>query len=394
MDGVKSERHMDRLMDKLPWVALNLACCTWPALHKALLRYLAEPENREGVMQKGMPVLETALPGLSEKLVVMQRSRAFSEEIERLQRSQVTLLTLVDSLYPPLLRRIASPPPVLYVRGTLQPQSQFAVAVVGSRKPSPYGRMMAQRLSAALAQHGYTVVSGLARGIDSLAHEGALHAGGQTLAVLGSGINVVYPPENRRLYERIGEHGAVLSEFPFNTKPDRWNFPRRNRIISGLALGTLVIEATAHSGSLHTARHALEQDREVFAVPGRIDTPNSQGTNGLIKSGAKLVEEINDILEEFPAAVRDAARPYRVPVASASEDPPPPTLSAQEAQVLALLQAEETHIDAVIHASQLPAQVVASILVMLELRGLVQQFPGKFFACKARGTAETIDERN
>jgi DNA processing protein len=381
------------LTDKFPWIALNLACATWPALHKELTRYLAELEHRDGILREGMQALEAGVQGLGEKLAAMQRSRAFAAEVERLQTSQVTLLTLVDPLYPQLLRWIPSPPPVLYVRGTLQPQSQLAVAVVGSRQPSPYGQMMAQRLSAALAQHGYTVVSGLARGIDSLAHQGALRAGGQTLAVLGSGINVIYPPENRRLYERIGEQGAVLSEFPFDTKPDRWNFPRRNRIISGLALGTLVIEATAHSGSLHTARHALEQGREVFAVPGRIDAPNSQGTNDLIKSGAKLVAEINDILEEFPAAVRHSAHQYQIPAVSSASPQTSVTLSAQEAQILALLQAEETHIDTLIHASQLPAQVVASILVMLELRGLVQQFPGKFFTCRRREAIETIDER-
>jgi DNA processing protein len=233
------------------------------------------------------------------------------------------------------------------------------------------------------------VVSGLARGIDSLAHTGALNAGGQTLAVLGSGINVVYPPENRGLCERIEAQGAIVSEFSLDTKPDRWNFPRRNRLISGLALGTLVIEATAHSGSLHTAQHALEQGREVFAVPGRIDAPNSQGTNRLIKRGAKLVEDIGDILEEFSAAVRTSAHHYQAPVTHATDSQTPVDLNDQEAQVWALLQTEERHIDAVIQASQLPAQVVASILVTLELRGFVQQFPGKLFARRIRG----IDER-
>jgi DNA processing protein len=250
---------------------------------------------------------------------------------------------------------------------------------------------MARQLSADLARNGYTVISGLARGIDSLAHEGALQAGGPTLAVLRSGINVVYPPENRRLLEQICERGAVISEFPFDTKPDRWNFPRRNRIISGLALGTLVIEATAHSGSLHTARHALDQGREVFAVPGRIDTPNSQGTNSLIKSGAKLVESVDDVIEEFPDAVRTSAHHHRAPVDEAAQ--PPPDLSVQEAQILALVQPEATHIDAVIQTSQLPAHVVASILTTLELRGLVRQFPGKLFARNADRAVKTLDKR-
>jgi DNA processing protein len=353
------------------------------------MHHLADPDNRERVLRDGLQAIEANLPGISEKLAVVQKSREFTEEVERLQTSRVTLLTFVEPLYPSSLRWIFDPPPVLYVRGTLQPCHSLAVAVVGSRKPSPYGRAVAQRLSAALAKNGYTVVSGLARGIDSLAHTGALNAGGQTLAVLGSGINVVYPPENRGLCERIEAQGAIVSEFSLDTKPDRWNFPRRNRLISGLALGTLVIEATAHSGSLHTAQHALEQGREVFAVPGRIDAPNSQGTNRLIKRGAKLVEDIGDILEEFSAAVRTSAHHYQAPVTHATDSQTPVDLNDQEAQVWALLQTEERHIDAVIQASQLPAQVVASILVTLELRGFVQQFPGKLFARRIRG----IDER-
>lgn len=374
------------------WIALNMAQYTWPALGKALARHLATPEFRHRLEQEGIHAVETAIPGTSEKLAIVQQSRAFANELEHIRTAQVTLLTLADADYPPALRWIPEPPPVLYVRGRLQPVQRLAVAVVGSRKPSPYGQTMAQRLSTDLARHGYTVISGLARGIDSLAHQSALQAGGQTLAVLGNGINVVYPPENRRLLEQIYTQGAVISEFPFDTKPDRWNFPRRNRIISGLALGTLVIEATANSGSLHTARHALEQGREVFAVPGRIDTPNSQGTNSLIKSGAKLVENVNDILEEFPDAIRVSAQQHRVS-ADAAVVPSPPALSVQEAQVLALLQPAETHIDAIIQTSQLPAHVVASILVTLELRGLVRQFPGKFFACNVDLAAKTLDER-
>ena len=235
---------------------------------------------------------------------MVQQGRAFAREIERLQATEISVTTLGEADYPEALRWIPEPPPVLYIWGTLRHEDSLAVAVVGSRKPSPYGQLAAQRLSTELAQYGFTVVSGLARGVDSLAHQGALQAGGRTIAVLGSGINVVYPPEHRRLYEAIRDQGAVVSEFPFDTKPDRWNFPRRNRIISGLTLGTLVVEASDQSGSLHTARHALEQGREVFAVPGRIDVPSSRGTNNLIKRGAKLVEGIDDILEEFPAAVR------------------------------------------------------------------------------------------
>jgi DNA processing protein len=251
---------------------------------------------------------------------------------------------------------------------------------VGSRKPSNYGIAMAQRFSAELVQHGFTVVSGLARGIDSQAHRSALQAGGRTLAVLGSGLNVIYPPENRRLCDGISGQGAILSEFPLDTKPDRWNFPRRNRIISGLALGTLVVEAAAHSGALHTARHTIEQGREVFAIPGRIDVPHSRGTNDLIKQGAKLVAQLDDIVAEFPAAVQTAAARQWSSQESALPIRTLEALSAEETLILTLLQPEETHIDALIQSSQLPAHLVSSILVTLELRGLVHQFPGKCFA--------------
>ena len=365
---------------KLPWLALNMACVTWPALRTQLAQYVAAPGAVQRLQEAGISPLEAALPGLTEKLGVVQQGRAFAREIERLQATEVSLTTLEEADYPETLRWIPEPPPVLYVWGTLRHEDSLAVAVVGSRKPSPYGQLAAQRLSTELARYGFTVVSGLARGVDSLAHHGALQAGGRTIAVLGSGINVVYPPEHRRLYEAIRHQGAVVSEFPFDTKPDRWNFPRRNRIISGLALGTLVVEASDQSGSLHTARHALEQGREVFAVPGRIDLPSSRGTNNLIKRGAKLVEGIDDILEEFPAAVRLAMRQWGAAPGPTDASPMPTDLTPDEGRVLGLVQSEETHIEVIIHASQLPAQAVASILLTLELRGLVRQFPGTFFA--------------
>jgi DNA processing protein len=364
---------------KLPWLALNMACMTWPALRTQLAQYVAAPGAVHRLREDGVPLLEAALPGLTEKLRVVQQGRAFAHEMERLQATEIRVTTLGEADYPEALRWIPEPPPVLYIWGTLQHADSLAVAVVGSRKPSPYGQLAAQRLSAELAQCGFTVVSGLARGVDSLAHKGALQAGGRTIAVLGSGINVVYPPEHRRLYEAIRERGAVVSEFPFDTKPDRWNFPRRNRIISGLTLGTLVIEASDQSGSLHTARHALEQGREVFAVPGRIDAPSSRGTNNLIKRGAKLVEGLDDILEEFPEAVRLAVRQRGTAPVPLDTPQMPTDLTPDEAQVLGSVPPEETHIEAIIHASQLPAQAVASILLTLELRGLVRQFPGKLF---------------
>ena len=356
-----------------------MACATWPALRTQWAQYVATPGALQRLQEDGVHVLETAVPGLTEKLEVVQQGRSFANEMARLQAMGVSVMTLGDEDYPQALRWIPEPPPVLYVRGSLRHEDSLAVAVVGSRRPSPYGQLAAQRPSAELARYGFTVVSGLARGIDSLAHRGALQAGGRTLAVLGSGINVVYPPEHRRLYDAISVQGAVVSEFPCDTKPDRWNFPRRNRIISGLTLGTLVVEASDQSGSLHTARHALEQGREVFAVPGRIDVPSSRGTNNLIKRGAKLVAGIDDILEELPEAVRRAVGQPEPSSGATSAPQPVADLTAEEARVLALVPPEETHIEAIIQASQLPAHVVASILVTLELRGVIRQFPGKFF---------------
>ena len=375
------------------WVALNMASQTWPALGKALAVYMAEPQRHQSVQQDGFEMLAAGVPGLRDKVGVVQQSQEFRDELAGLGASGVTLLTLADVDYPPALRWIADPPVALYVRGRVMAAHQLAVAVIGSRKPSAYGKLSAQRFSQALAEHGYTVVSGMARGIDSLAHQGALQAGGQTIAVLGSGIQTIYPPENRRLYEQISAQGAVLSEFPLHTKPDRWNFPRRNRIISGLSLGALVIEAAANSGSLHTARHALDQGREVFAVPGRIQDVNSRGTNGLIKNGAKLVESIDDILEELPEAVRTSAQHLREAEAAPEAESPPDDLSPQEAQVLGMLSTTETHIDAISDTSQLPVHVVAGILLTLELRGFVQQLPGKLFVRRTGQTAGTFDER-
>ena len=365
--------------DAASWLALNMVCDNWPAVRGQIARYTATPDDLSRLQHHGVPELERAIPGLRAKLAAVSQGAAFAQECERLEANWAQLVTFGDASYPDLLRWLPDPPPVLYVRGELLPEDKLAMAVVGSRRPSHYGQLMAKRFGAELAEHGFTVVSGLARGIDSLAHQGALQAGGRTIAVLGCGVNRIYPAEHRRLYDAIRGQGAVVSEFAFDTKPDRWNFPRRNRIISGLSLGVLVVEASDRSGSLHTAHHAVEQGREVFAVPGRIDVESSRGTHRLIQGGAKLITGVGDILDELPDAVRTAALQQHA-AAQALVEEAPADLSPQESQILALLDGEESHIEAVIHASQLPAHVVASILATLELRGMVRQFPGKFFA--------------
>lgn len=361
------------------WLALNMVCDNWPAVRGHIARHTATPDDLSRLQRHGVPQLERVVPGLRDKLAAVRQGAAFAQECERLEANWAHLVTFADAAYPDLLRWLPDPPPVLYVRGELLPEDQLAMAVVGSRRPSHYGQLMAKRFGTELAEHGFTVVSGLARGIDSLAHQGALQAGGRTIAVLGCGVNRIYPAEHRRLYDAVRDQGAVVSEFAFDTKPDRWNFPRRNRIISGLSLGVLVVEASDRSGSLHTAHHAVEQGREVFAVPGRIDVESSRGTHRLIQGGAKLITGVGDILDELPDAVRTAALQQHA-AAQALVEEAPADLSPQESQILALLGGEESHIEAVIHASQLPAHVVASILATLELRGMVRQFPGKFFA--------------
>ncbi|MBV8518209.1 MAG: DNA-protecting protein DprA [Acidobacteria bacterium] len=276
------------------------------------------------------------------------------------------VVTLVDDAYPPLLREIADPPLVLHVRGDVSLLAKPAVAVVGSRRASPYAINAAQHLTRALASAGLTIVSGLALGIDAAAHHAALAANGKTIAVLGTGIDVVYPRSNARLFRSIEREGLIVSEFPPGAPPKREHFPIRNRVISGLALGTVIVEATRHSGSLVTARMAAEQGREVFAVPGSIFSAGSEGTHRLIQYGAKLVHDANDIVEELPGDFQLASAP--------PPEPPPPAL----ADVLAALTHDEgAHIDTLTQKlGGKPSASLANDLLQLELGGWIRALPG------------------
>ena len=285
-------------------------------------------------------------------------------ETARLERSGALLYTIADAAYPALLRRVDGAPATLYVRGSLLPEDELALAVVGNRQITPYGRQATERLVTDLVHHGLTIVSGLALGVDAVAHRVALDAGGRTLAVLGCGVDIIYPAEHRQLAARIVEAGALISEFPLGAKPDGPNFPMRNRVISGLSLGTLVIEAGESSGALITATRALEQNREVFAVPGNIFAPRSAGTNGLIRRGeAKLVSQAAHIVEELQIEL--------VPQQLALE--PMLAHDATEAALLQHLGGEPLHVDALVRRTDLPISVVSSTLTMLELRGVVRQ---------------------
>ncbi len=298
------------------------------------------------------------------------------DELEKIREKNINVTMPGFDDYPGLLARIDDPPPVLYYTGELRETDELSVAVVGSRDPTDYGKRTAHKLTRELARAGITVVSGMARGIDSTAHRGALDGGGRTIAVLGSGPDVIYPPENRKLFGEIAQNGAVASPFPLGSRPERGNFPARNRIISGMSLGVVVVQATTpDSGSLITARLAHEQGREVFAVPGEAGAKTSRGANELIKKGhAKLVDDFTDIIEEILPQFDVGKAGTEAPA------PPEPELDGDEKEIWNHLGAEPVHIDNLARACNLPPHRVASALLNLELGGLVEQRPGKMFA--------------
>lgn len=347
------------------WVGLSLVPGIGPAKFRRLVEKLGSPE----AVWMARPA-QLADVGLDRRVVESltgARSRINLErEMDKLQRLGVQVITLGDGEYPRPLRNIADPPPVLYVKGQMCPEDDLAVAVVGTRRPTVYGRQAAETFSRGLVENGVTVVSGLAKGIDTFAHRAALDGGGRTIAVLGSGLDIIYPSENRRLAAEIVERGALVSEFPLGTKPDGINFPRRNRIISGLSLASLIVEAGETSGALITAEFALEQGREVYAVPGNIFSSASRGPNRLISEGAKPICEMEDLLEglKLESAVQHSAARSAIPE------------SESEMAVLRCLSHEPLHIDEIRRTVCLPISMVSSTLTMLELKGLARQAGG------------------
>jgi DNA processing protein len=286
--------------------------------------------------------------------------------LAKVEATGVTVLTWDDATYPRLLKQIADPPPVLYVRGSLTDADAWAIGIVGTRRASVYGREVAESLAAGLAQNHITVVSGMARGIDAFAHHSALKAGGRTVAVLGCGVDVVYPPEHRKLAEQIIENGALVSDYPPGTQPDATNFPPRNRIISGMSLGVVVVEADERSGALITSEFAADQGREVFSVPGNIFNRSSRGTNKLIQKGAKLILGVEDILEELNLGMVES----HVTAQQVAPD------NEIERQLLLHLSHEPVLTDDLVHALSLPTEVVTSTLALMELKGMVRQATG------------------
>ena len=357
------------------WLALHLLPDIGPVVARRLISTFGSPE--EIFLRPAAELKEVAGIGRSRltSITGFHQWDGVRREIDRAAKTGVTLITPDDPAYPEGLRHIHDAPLVLYVKGRLTEMDKYAIAMVGSRTASPYGLEVAEGMGRTLASSGLTVISGMARGIDTASHRGALTAGGRTIAVLGSGIDVPYPAANRGLMQAIETSGAVISEFPFGTKPHKENFPMRNRIISALSLGTVVVEAALDSGSLITVAYALEQGKEVFAVPGNVTSANSRGTNDLIKKGARMVERAEDVIEELSPRLKSALKEDALRVEKTL-----PQMTDEEQSLYNCLLNGPRHIDAIIREMRLPSSRALSLLLALELRGIIRQTQGKHFS--------------
>ena len=348
------------------WLGFNLVKGIGPAKVQALLDYYGSLANAWQANE-----FELQKIGLDKRAITTflktRQEIDLDVELARLERANISLLTWETEKYPSYLREIPNPPPLIYYQGEILEQDRWAVAVVGTRRLTAYGRQVTKDLVAGLVQNNITVVSGLARGIDAIAHKTAVDLGGRTLAVLGSGLDCIYPADNRTLAQEIAQgHGAIISEYGLGVQPEAKNFPPRNRIISGLSLGVIIVEAGTRSGALITTNFALEQDREVFAVPGNINSPASQGPNKLIQEGAKLVTRVEDVLEELNL--------HMVAERTAVQSVLPET--AEEIALYTQLSGQPVHIDELSRATGLPSALVSSTLTLMELKGMVQQVGG------------------
>jgi len=381
------------LESKQWWVALRLV----PNLNRVrfytLIDHFQSPEAVFGATAKEIASLRGFNEELARSILAAPERRAWEAEFELIAKYGVRLLTLEDEEYPENFRQSSFPPPLLYVRGNLDPLDRFSVAVIGSRRATQYGKTVAEEFSARLAQAGVTIVSGFARGVDSVAHRAALASGGRTIGVLGNGLGVCYPSENSRLAEEIVSRGALMSEYPMLAPPDRFNFPERNHLIAALALGTLVVEAAEKSGALITAREALEENRFVFAVPGDITRENSRGTNALIQAGAKLVQSAEDILTEMAPVLRGllnsnkqnsrlSPEPISGLPSSSAAAPGEEKLDELERVVLSHVRQEPVYFDALLARmdASVTVQQLSSVLFSLEMKRLVKQLPGRMYA--------------
>lgn len=358
--------------ESLALLQLNLISGLGPRLQALLLGHFGDALTIFAASGSELLRVEGIGPKVSAEITRGRELQAAEQEWERCRETGTSLIFRTSANYPSSLRETHDPPPVLYVRGELLSQDMLAVGIVGARQCTHYGRAQAQRIAGQLAQAGVTVVSGLARGIDAAAHHGALEAGGRTLAVCAPGLAQIYPPEHRGLAEEITQQGALITESPLHRTALRGLFPQRNRIIAGLSLGVLIVEATRNSGALHTARHAIEQGRDVFALPGRIDSPASEGCHDLIRDGAILIRSVEDLLEVLGPSVRPVPVDSHQVVAVAREL----NLNEQERTVLNLVDFAPTAIDSVLARADMESSRVLSTLTVLEMRRLIRRLPG------------------
>ncbi len=358
-------------MEKLEaWIALSLIKGIGETKLKSLVEDFRAAEEVFRASLTDLKEVGRLNSVIAERIVRFSNSQLIEDQIEFMDRCGVKLITFIDDDYPENLRQLHDSPPMLYVKGEIREGDKLAVALIGSRRATIYGKLMAQRLATGLVNSGITIVSGMARGIDTASHRAALHNGGRTIAVLGCGVDVVYPPENRSLMEEIARKGAVVSEFPMGTKPLAGNFPTRNRVISGLSLGVVAVEARMNSGVFSTVRWAADQGRDVFAVPGNVSSKMSIGTNILIKHGAKLTTDVVDILEEL-----NLEQPAR-------KTEELPSLPKEERNVLEILDSTPKYVDEICEKTSLPVSRTLSVLLSLEMKELVSQLPGKLFVRK------------
>lgn len=358
------------------FVALNMVEHVGPVRVRQLLQQFGDAVSILRASKSQLLAVRGIGEDTAEAIANWEKTVDLAAELKRCEEFGCRPVTQEDADYPEMLREIYDPPIVLYVKGTLLPQDKNGVAIVGSRQTTHYGIEVARKFGYQLAYVGVTVVSGGARGIDTAAHQGALNAKGRTIAVLGTGINIVFPPENAELFERITGSGAVISQYPFNRKADRQSFAIRNRIVAGMTLGTVVVEANLTSGALITSNFATEYGRQVFAVPGRIDSPRSKGCHDLIKKGAKLCEGAEDILSEFEYLFPASNKP---PSAAETGFLPALTLSENEQRVYDALDSEPMAMDDVIRKCGLPSSAVSVALLSLEMKRVIRQIPGKLF---------------
>jgi DNA processing protein len=353
------------------WLALNSLPDIGPVVARNLLSAFGSPDNIFNMTIAELRQVQGVGEYKAQKIISFNGWDHIKREIEKAEKNNVRMLALDNPDYPAGLKQIHGAPVILYVKGDLGGSDKYAIAIVGSRRSTDYGRQVADGMAYKLASSGLTVVSGMAMGIDTASHKGALNAGGRTIAVLGSGLDVPYPASNRGLMKVIESSGAVISEFPFGTKPNKENFPRRNRIISALSLGVIVIEATLDSGSLITVGYALEQGKDVFAVPGQITSMNSKGTNSLIKKGARLIDSAEEVIDELSAQLKGLLKEDKQSL---------PGMSKDEKKLYGYLAVEPKHIDKITREINMTTSRALSVLLNLELKGVVRQSEGKHFS--------------